>query len=62
MKNRSILETMVKSAAGVAIAYVAVDGFVKVARIIAAAIEKAYAIPDVSEIVAAIGAEENGNG
>lgn len=62
MKNRSIVETMVKSAAGVAIACVAVDGIVKVARIIAASIEKAYAIPDVSEIVAAIGAEENGNG
>lgn len=62
MKNRSIIETVVKSAAGVAIACVAVNGIVKVARIIGAAIEKAYAIPDVSEIVAAIGAEENGNG
>lgn len=62
MKDKSILETVVKSAAGVAIACVAVDGIVKVVRIIGAAVEKAYAIPDVSEIVAAIGAEENGNG
>lgn len=62
MKDKSIIETVVKYAAGVAIACVAVDGIVKVARIIAAAIEKAYAIPDVSEIVAAIGAEDHGNG
>jgi hypothetical protein len=62
MKDKSIIETVVKSAAVVAIACVAVDGIVKVARIIAAAIEKAYAIPDVSEIVAAIGAEDIGNG
>ncbi len=47
MKNRSIFEAVVKAAAGVAIACIAVNGIVKVARIIASAIEKAYAIPDV---------------
>ncbi len=61
-KRRSCFETVVKSAASVAIACVAVKGIVEVARIIASAIEKAYAIPEVSEIVAAINAEENGKG
>lgn len=52
----------VEAVVKVAIAYIFGEGAVDIGRIVADAIKKAYEIPDVSEIVAAIGAEENGNG